>query len=357
MFYLTSKDVSAGLDIGSHSIKLIKLKRGKKVKILNAEKVLLPQDLIRGSFINENIRDQKVFTGKIKELFSIAGLSDKEVAVGIPDTSARSIFLELENVPENKEDAKELIKWKLKKDIDSNLDKNFAIDYHILKKDTKDKKDLYRLFVVLSNKKILAEYEDSLRNIGLKPVSLTLSSFGLINFINFIEKRSDNSLIINLGHQVTTLFIIKDQKLAFMRSIDIGGRDFTSEVKEHFSLNWEDAEKKKRENIFFPESIEIPELMNMSVLDNFSSIKLTQGNLIREISLSLRHYEDKTGESAIKKILLSGGTADFRNINIFIKNIFNLDTFKIDQLEKIDLLQNIGAENLSTYASVIGLLL
>lgn len=357
MFFLTPKDISVGLDIGSHSIKLIKLKRGKNIKIINAEKILMPQDLIRGSFINENIRDQKVFTEKIKKLFVSAGVSDKGVAVSIPDTSARSIFFELENVPDNKEDAKELIKWKLKKDIDSNLDKNFAIDYQILKKETKDKKNLYKLFVVLINKKILAEYEESLSQIGLKTVSVALSSFGLVNFINYIEKRSGNSLIVNLGHQVTTLLILKDQKLDFMRSIDIGGRDFISRIKEHFSLNYEEAEKKKLEDIFFPESIDISKLIEMSLLDNFSSIKSVQGNLVREISLSLRHYENKTGETAIKNILLAGGTAGFTNLNTFLKNIFNLDTFKIDQLEKIDLVQNIAPGDISTYASAIGSLI
>ncbi|MFH1288472.1 MAG: pilus assembly protein PilM [bacterium] len=310
MFFLSPKDVSVSLDIGSHSVKLVKIERGKKVKVLNAVKILLPQDLIRGSFVNENIREQKVFTEKIKELFLNSGLNDKETVIGIPDTSARSIFLELENVPGNKEDAKELIIWKLKKDIDSNLDKNFAIDYQILNKEIKEKKSFYQLFVVLINKKILAEYEESLKQAGLKPVLTALSSFGLVNFFNFFGKSSGNFLIVNLGYQVTTLLIIKDQKLDFIRSIE-----------------------------------------------NFNSIKSAQGDFAREISVSLRYYENKTGGAPIEKIFLTGGPASFKDIDVFFKSAFHLDTFRINQVERINLVRNIAMDDILTYASAIGLLI
>lgn len=222
MFFLTPKDVSVAIDISSYSIKLVKLSRVRKAKVLKKCEVLLPQDLVRGSFVNENIRDRKVFAEKVRELFSSAGLNGKEIAVGIPDTAARSIFLELENIPENREDAKEFIMWKLKKDVDPNLDKNFVMDYQILN----------QLLVVLINKKILAEYEESLREIGLKPVLTTLSSFGLVNFFNFNERNMRDFIIVNRGHPGTTLLIIRNQRLDFIRSID----NFDSEREISASL-------------------------------------------------------------------------------------------------------------------------
>lgn len=246
MFFLAPKDISVAIDISSHSIKLVKLKRGRRMKILKKGEVLLPPDLVRGSFVNENIRDKKVFVEKVRELFSSVGLSDKEIAVGIPDTVARSIFLELENIPKNREDAKEFIMWKLKKDMDLNLDKNFVVDYQILN----------QILVVLINKKILAEYEESLREIGLKPVLTTLSSFGLVNFFNFNERNMRDFVIVNRGHLGTTLLIVRNQKLDFIRSID-----------------------------------------------NF--------DLEREMSASLRHYQDKTAGFTAEKVFQSDGMSTY----------------------------------------------
>ncbi|MEW6089107.1 MAG: pilus assembly protein PilM [bacterium] len=357
MFFLTPKDISVGLDIGSHSIKLIKIKRGKKIKIINSGNILLPGDLIRGSFVNGNIRDKKVFTEKIKELFLKTGVYDKEIAIGMPDTCGRSVFLELENVPAEREDAKELIIWKLKKEADLNLDKNFAVDYQVLEKETKDKKEFNKLFAVLVNKNILAEYEESLRQSGLKPVSVVLSSFGLVNFFNFVEKGGGSYLIINFGHQVTTLLIIKNRKLDFFRPVDTGGRDFTTRIKDHFSISWEDAESKKMKDVFFPGDIDVSKLIEMGLLDNFSSIKPAQGNLAREISASLQYYKNKAGGGAVEKIFLAGGSAEFKNINIFFKNIFNLDTFKINQTDEINFVQSKEPGCMSNYASATGLLI
>src|SRR3989304_2731856 len=70
-----SKDL-VGLDIGTHSIKLVRLKKGKKgFELLNFGIMPLPPETI----VDETIEKPEVVANAIKNLFKMEKISTKEV--------------------------------------------------------------------------------------------------------------------------------------------------------------------------------------------------------------------------------------------------------------------------------------
>ena len=92
-----SKDV-VGLDVGTHSIKLVRLKKGKKgFELLNFGIMPLPPETI----VDETIEKPEVVTEAIKNLFKMEKIKTKEVVTAI---SGQSLVIKKINVPKMTED-------------------------------------------------------------------------------------------------------------------------------------------------------------------------------------------------------------------------------------------------------------
>src|SRR3989304_4961338 len=92
-----SKDL-VGLDIGTHSIKLVRLKKGKKgFELLNFGIMPLPPETI----VDETIEKPEVVANAIKNLFKMEKISTKEVVTAV---SGQSLVIKKINVPKMTED-------------------------------------------------------------------------------------------------------------------------------------------------------------------------------------------------------------------------------------------------------------
>jgi type IV pilus assembly protein PilM len=195
-----------------------------------------------------------------------------------------------------------------------------VFNYQVLE----EKKDNYMIIseAILNNN--MVELGNIMHDMKIWPHVIDVSCFNSINlFHNFLvssENSKKNISLVNIGNDATTVMIFNNAMLKSFRVIPYGGKDFTAAISESLSMTWEDAEEfKKNERFFLREYSE-----EQNKMENYNIIKSTFGEVVKGIYNSFDSYLAKFREFKIHKIVLYGGTANFRNINVLLQKHLNI---------------------------------
>lgn len=315
------------IDIGSHSTKVFAIEHGSrqqgyKIKYINSFQT--PKGLITGSFSSPIIRSNK-------ELFEfIMGIKRKipsqinSCIVGLPDRWVKINILEIP-FSERELTIKEYINWKIEKllNISKNLD--IIFDYQIVdtRKDENENENVYKCQVIVAmiKKNLLATLSQIFYELKIELLGFDMSSLGVYNLIE--EKHPDNTVdqelvICHIGNETTNLRFFHSGKLVYERIIEVAGEEFTTNISKEYNISFEEAEKVKISEKWFPETIiDIFELINKRNL-----INSIFGNWIRELNVTFKFYQEKFRIIKIPKVFLTGGSALFEGLPNFISAYF-----------------------------------
>ncbi len=299
------KNQLVGLDIGSHSIKLVEIDDSKKGMILNNFGIIsLPND----SIVEGNIKEMEVAASAIKSLFKNLNVKNKNVAVSISGFSVivKKITISKRNESELEDTIHEEAEQYIPFDIsDVNL------DYEILatpkeeaegeEEETEAEKEseFMDIMLVAAKKDIIEDYESLIHLAGLNPVVMDVDAFALQNA--FEISREDTSgcyAIINVGATELGINAVKDGVSMFTRDSSYGGSQITEAIMTKLNVPFEEAEKIKLGGTKIDEKAkgELEEIFTTMVSGWVQEIK-------RALDFLSTTYPDET----IEKILVSGG--------------------------------------------------
>jgi type IV pilus assembly protein PilM len=246
------KNQLVGLDIGSHSIKLVEINDSKKGMILKNFGIIgLPKDAI----VEGTIKEMEVVASAIKSLYKNLNVKNKNVATSI---SGFSVIVKKINIA--KRDESELdstIHEEAEQYIPFDIS-DVNLDYEILKgreetqgegsEEGSAKKipDLMDVMLVAAKKDIIEDYESLIHLAGLNPVIMDVDAFALQNA--FEMSRDDVSgcyAIINVGAEELGINAVKNGVSIFTRDSSYGGLQITEAIMTKFNVSFEDAEKIK----------------------------------------------------------------------------------------------------------------
>ena len=127
-------------------------------------------------------------------------------------------------------------------------------------------------------------------------------------------------MIIDLGAENTDL-IIADGETIWLRSIPIGGNNFTETLVKSFKLNFAKAEDLKRNAATSKYARQI-----------FQAMRPVFADLVAEIQRSIGFYASVHRDSRIKKIIALGGTFRLPGLQKYLQQNLQLDVERIDRL-------------------------
>src|SRR2546425_5509707 len=116
----------------------------------------LPAGVVATSYSETNIRDPELVRSRVRQLLAQAGFSGSEIAVAVPDDTARIAFLTAENPSKNPEEQRTFIRWKLKKTVPFDVD-SAQIAYRILRPQSRGAS--VDILVAVSPRTVVEEYE------------------------------------------------------------------------------------------------------------------------------------------------------------------------------------------------------
>jgi len=301
------KNQLIGLDIGSHSIKLVEIDDSKKGMILKSFGIIgLPKDVI----VEGTIKEMEIAASAIKTLCKNLNVKNKNVATSISGFSVivKKISIskrdELELESSIQEEAEQYIPFDIS---DVNLDYEIlsGIDEGETEEQTEEQTEnqnndsgLMDIMLVAAKKDIIEDYESLIHLAGLNPIVMDVDAFALQNAYEVnLGETSGCYAIINIGAEELGINAIKDGVSMFTRDSSYGGTQITESIMSKFDLSYEDAEKMKLGGTKIDKEKGALEEIFTNMVSGW----------VQEIKRALDFLSTTYPEETIEKILISGG--------------------------------------------------
>lgn len=289
-----------GLDIGSHAVKLVRLRRSKTWTIAAAASAeLRPDAIVEGRIMNFDAVIEAV-----RSLVTETNSFGLECALSV---AGSSVILKRLSLPEmTRQELDESLLWEAEQYIPFDI-KDVFVDAVIM--EPRAGQGQMDVLMAAAKKDIVNEYFSVAAEAGLKPVAVEP---GIINLLNLFKmnypsyslRGSPAVVIIDVGANSTNVGILAGGSAAFTRDIGTGSAVLTMELQRHFNIGWEDAERFKKD-AEDPDKVNDPDFDHVKDTDKVA--ERVMGQLITEIQRSLDFYVATSIKADISRIFLTGG--------------------------------------------------
>ncbi|MEK7532916.1 MAG: type IV pilus assembly protein PilM [Patescibacteria group bacterium] len=301
-----------GLDIGSHSIKLIEIgSSGSEHHLLAAGSIPTPPKALQSSLE----ADHQAIANAIKQLIKETGAKSSSVAFALPESQ---VFTRVIEVPAlSQRELSSAIGWEAEQYIPLPLDQ-VNLDYSILR-DAKDTgTDKMDILLVASPKTLLEKYLTIIEAAELIPVAAETEIIATARALSrSVAAIKNAALLVSLGAQTTDLAILRGGVLAFTRSIAAGGEALSRALVSGLDFNANQAEEFKRTY-----GLEQDKLQGKIV----TAVKPIMDTIIGEMKRALAFYSEKHKDERVEVTLLSGGTAKLPGMVVYIAQNMGIET-------------------------------
>jgi type IV pilus assembly protein PilM len=294
-----------GLDIGSYSIKAVEIVNTlKSYEVTNFYEKVIPistheeREMTVAACMESLFIENELLADRIVTAMPGQFISSRVVPFSFHDPVkiSRAIFAEIEEVvPFNLDDM--ILDHQI---LGSNYGKTFAL-------------------AVLTRKAFLKNFLDLLHRIDIDPKIIDVDSLAFYNLSSYMDVESDECFaMIDIGHEKTSLCIVREGVLRMFRSINLGGKYVTEFLARDLETSFEHAQAEKHRVSQLVTHFD--DCSDLSDDDRHiaNRITLASNGIVKELGRTF--YAFKTWEKApINQLFLSGGTAQIRNMNIFLE--------------------------------------
>lgn len=276
-----------GLDIGTGSIKIVQLEKEEgKERLLGLGEVKNP---FTGKEIPQEMMTKTAEA--IKKLRDDLEIKSKLAVVALPEDEVISRVIVFPPLKE-KEVAKALF-YEVETFVPYPKEK-IQLDYQIIEK----RRDRIFVFVVATQKKTVARYEELLKMAGLIPLALETTAVALVRAL--VSPSPEPVMIVDLGAKNSTMTVAKNGSIYLTRVIRLGGDAFTRAISLSLGMEFFKAEEYKKTYGF--QTGQWENKIRQAMIEVFD-------HLAEEIKKGILSFKEEWGER-VKLLILSGGGAN-----------------------------------------------
>lgn len=311
---------SIGLDIGSHSIKLVHLKKlHQGFKLLNYEiRSTIPEGIEPVQSDLSPDRYAPVLTGMLKSM-KINPRKVKHIvsSIGGDNTSIKQI----KTIYLPDEELESALFFEAKKHLPIG-GSEMLLDYQVIS--VEEQTNNMNILLASCTKDLLQEHSNILASSGITPGVVDLESLGVANSFALNSFVDDGVFVmLNMGLFKTNMVIYGPKAKFFARDIGWGGYHITKDIMKQKKMSYEEAEKYKFEHGLKAEK-DIKDSSALLTLD--ITEKTAAEMIIQEVKRSIRFYVKEAGNSDFRKLLLVGGSAKLKGLPEYIADQIKLET-------------------------------
>jgi type IV pilus assembly protein PilM len=293
MFSLFSKvENLVGLDIGSHSVKLMQVNTGDlEPRLISMGIAPLPRD----SLVEGRVAKPEVVANAIRLLAANLAIKQKSVATSISGYDVMIKKIELPTMTEDELEAR--MHSELGQYIPYNIDE-VDVDYQIIDVST-DRPNFMDVLLVAAKKESINDFNHILKLSGFDAFVVDVDFFALSNSFEVTYGFEDKRVaLLDIGANKSIMNIAYKGVPIFTRSISIGGNQITDSIKEFFKIPFEEAE-----------SVKLGETPGRYPARDLEEIFVsTVSGWVTECRRAVDFYNHNYPEQSIDAIYLSGGS-------------------------------------------------
>ncbi|NNG77438.1 MULTISPECIES: pilus assembly protein PilM [Acinetobacter Taxon 24] len=285
-----------GVDISSTSVKLLELsvKSGNRYWVESYALVPLPE----GSVVEKNILNPEAVGDALERALNLANTQSTAVALAIPTSMVITKTIEMD--ADMTDDEREVqIRMDAEQYIPFPLDEA-SLDFEVLPERLANPNRVNVLLVATRLENVEARSE-VLELAGLTPKTADVESFAIENayqvFSDTLPMGVNTVGILDIGHTMTTLSVMQNNKVIYTREQVFGGKQLTQEIQNRYGLSFEEAGRAKK-------SRSLPDDYDVEVLEPYLEA------VVQQAARSLQFFFSSSQFNEIDHILLAGGNAN-----------------------------------------------
>ena len=309
-----------GVDIGSSSVKAVELRgKGGDFQLLSLGYEGLQPD----SVVDGQIMELNAVSTAIGNIFNEHKIKTTKVAAGV---NGHSVIVKNIVLPQMTEDElQESFAWHAEEHIPFDIS-DVNLDYHV----TGSTPDEIHVLMAACKRDKVANLKQTIQLAGKQPAVIDVDAFALQNCyeLNYDPQPGHIVALLNIGASTTNINILNGARSVFTRDASFGGNQYTSLLQKELGLTFDQAERVKR-GMPVPDDVEHREIE--PILDTVSDI------LALEIQKTMDFYRAtvEDGESAVQRILVSGGGSKLKGLVEFLSKRFEMPVEMFDPFRKI----------------------
>jgi type IV pilus assembly protein PilM len=331
--FFSAKGAVGGLDIGTGSIKLAQIiKTPGGFKLVKYAENPTPSMTIKDG----QIIDARVLGDTIRGML-VASKTPIDKVVG--SVSGQSVVIRPINMTQMSEkELQNAIKFEAERYLPYSVSDAQIIGTVLRKSVEGDDKSMEVLLVAAPNE-MVANAQEVIKMAGIEPSAIDLEPFALVRASQLSlpqEMGNQTIALINLGASSSSINIFKEGILRHNRTITTAGNSFSRAIGQSLNLSFEEAEKlKKEKGVIRVEKDATP--VAPTTMRIFNVIMPVLSELITEIQRSFDYYRSRYRGESVDLIVLSGGTAKFKNIDQYISNELGISCEVANPFKNIDI--------------------
>lgn len=333
---------SWGIEVGASAVKAIRLVRdGEKLSVADYEIIAFKDVLTTPDLdVHEAIRVN------LDQLKARHDFGSDPVIVSVPGHLAFARFAKMP--PVQPKEIPQIVHYEAVQQIPFPIDQ-VEWDYQIFEQEDNPEVGV-GIFAI--TKERVAEFLTDYRSVELEIDQLTLSPLAVYNTFYYEEGGTDDAVngkvFIDIGSQSTDVIIAADGAI-WMRTLPIGGNNFTEALVRAFKLSFSKAEKLKRESSTSKYSRQI-----------ITAMKPVFADLVQELQRSLAFYQSSNRDVQLNELICIGSTFRQPGLRKFIQQQLQIDIRRVDNFKRLNIegkQESDFADNAMNFATAYGLAL
>jgi len=311
---------TVGLDVGSNSIKLVKLDHDKDGYSVSAIGI---RELPHEAIVGDEIRDREAVIFNIQSLIDQTDTKIKDVVVSV---SGHSVITDRFTIDKKTgPEAEQAILFETEQRAPFDVD-DVSLDYQVIKTD--DELNKMDVLLVAARKEYLRMYLDLLEDCGLRPTVVDDDAFAILNAYeaNYDVDPTRVTALVNIGYDVTNITYLSEGLFAATRDVSAGTREVFEAVQKEFRLNPELTAKALKG--------EMNDSIDQDMLK--ATIMSAADELISGIELAFSYFRSQTKIDHIDWLVLSGGGALVPYLPEYLQSKINIPLELANPLRNID---------------------
>lgn len=284
-----------GVDVSSTSVKVLELSlKSGRYWVESYALVPLPE----GSVVEKNILNPEAVAEVLERTLNLANPQTMSAALAIPTSMVITKTIEMD--AEMTDDEREIqIREDAEQYIPFPLDEA-SIDFDVLP-DRLANPNRVNVQLVATRLENVETRAQVIEMAGLTPKIADVESFAIENafkvFADTLPMGVNTVGILDIGHSMTTLSVMQNNKIIYTREQVFGGKQLTQEIQNRYGLSFEEAGRAKKTR-------SLPDDYDVEVLEPFLEA------VVQQAARSLQFFFSSSQFNEIDHILLAGGNAN-----------------------------------------------
>lgn len=296
---LTISNRSVGIDIGSRAVKaVVAAKSGSSVSIKSFIEVPIQRN---GAPQTEQI------AAALEELGSRLKIGSEVVVTSV--STQQTTVRNLEIPFSDEEKARQILKFQTEPYLAFPIEE-VIIDFYDTKTSTEGK---MKVLLTAVHKGVVENHLNLLARAGIDPEVVDADFMAVASAALWAEPRltEESGIVMDIGDSKTIACYIEAGKLLGVRSLTIGGEDFTTAVAKELGVSFEEAEQLKTRKPPAGASPDAEQNVSQAINSVFE-------RLGPELDRTIRYFSSQARGGSFNRVFLSGGSAALSGLDKFL---------------------------------------